>query len=128
MGFSSGTDRAAIEAQALEFSVEHIALGAAEATDLAAEVDYDLVLNGITGSVGLRPTLAALRAGHRLALANKESLVAGGELVLAEAKPGQLISADSEHSAINQAMRAGKHEEISRVIITASGGPLRGAN
>jgi 1-deoxy-D-xylulose-5-phosphate reductoisomerase len=126
VGLSAGSDRAAIEAQALEFSVEHIALGAAEATELAAEVDCDLVLNGITGSVGLRPTLAALRAGRRLALANKESLVAGGELVLAEARPGQLISVDSEHSAISQAMRAGRHDETSRVIITASGGPFRG--
>ena len=86
----------------------------------------DLVLNGITGSIGLRPTLAALKAGSLLALANKESLIAGGALVKSAAAKGQIIPVDSEHSAIAQALRSGEHHEISRLILTASGGPFRG--
>ena len=86
----------------------------------------DLVLNGITGSIGLRPTLAALKAGSLLALANKESLVAGGTLVKAAAHQGQIIPVDSEHSALVQALRSGEHREVSRLILTASGGPFRG--
>lgn len=85
----------------------------------------DLVLNGITGSIGLRPTLAALKAGSLLALANKESLVAGGTLVKAAAHQGQIIPVDSEHSALVQALRSGEHREVSRLILTASGGPFR---
>jgi 1-deoxy-D-xylulose-5-phosphate reductoisomerase len=86
----------------------------------------DLVLNGITGSIGLRPTLAALRAGSLLALANKESLIAGGALVKKASALGQIIPVDSEHSALAQALRSGKHHEVSRLILTASGGPFRG--
>lgn len=86
----------------------------------------DLVLNGITGSIGLRPTLAALAAGSLLALANKESLVAGGALVKGAARAGQIIPVDSEHSALAQALRSGEHSEVSRLILTASGGPFRG--
>jgi 1-deoxy-D-xylulose-5-phosphate reductoisomerase len=85
----------------------------------------DVTLNAMTGSIGLRPSLAALKVGNTLALANKESLVAGGPLVVAAAKPGQLIAVDSEHSAIAQALRSGTHSEIARVILTASGGPFR---
>jgi 1-deoxy-D-xylulose-5-phosphate reductoisomerase len=98
------------------------ALAAAEIAGLPA----DVVLNGITGSIGLRPTLAALKAGSLLALANKESLVAGGPLVKAAARVGQVIPVDSEHSAIAQALRAGAPGEVSRLILTASGGPFRG--
>ena len=83
------------------------------------------MLNAITGSIGLGPTLSALKAGNRVALANKESLVAGGELVMKLAKPDQLIPVDSEHSAIWQSMMAGKKEEVSRLVLTASGGPFR---
>jgi len=90
------------------------------------EVDADVVLNGITGSVGLGPTLAALEAGRTLALANKESLIVGGELVTALARPGQIVPVDSEHSALAQALRSGTHEEVRRLIVTASGGPFRG--
>lgn len=97
--------------------------GAAE--EVAAS-PTDLVLNAITGSIGLRPTLAALKAGSLLALANKESLVAGGPLVKAAAKPGQIIPVDSEHSALAQGLRAGSPNEVSRLILTASGGPFRG--
>jgi len=86
----------------------------------------DVVLNGITGSIGLAPTLAALRAGRTLALANKESLIAGGPLVKAAAAPGQIVPVDSEHSALAQCLRAGQHSEVARLVITASGGPFRG--
>ena len=85
-----------------------------------------VVLNGITGAAGLRPTLAALQAGNTLALANKESLVIGGRLVTDAADPGQLVAVDSEHSALAQALRAGARGEVRRLILTASGGPFRG--
>jgi len=101
-------------------------VGPEAATELAAR-DADVVLNGITGSVGLGPTLAALRAGSTLALANKESLVVGGPLVAAAAvRPDQIVPVDSEHSAIAQALRSGTHAEVRRLILTASGGPFRG--
>ncbi len=87
----------------------------------------DVVLNGVTGSVGLEPTLAALRAGSRLALANKESLVVGGALVRAARQhPDQIVPVDSEHSAMAQALRSGTHAEVARLVLTASGGPFRG--
>ncbi len=98
-----------------------------------------VVLNGITGSIGLRPTLAALESGATLALANKESLVIGGGLIAdAMAWPGQIVPVDSEHSALAQALRSGRHEkgltspvvtgesEVRRLVLTASGGPFRG--
>jgi 1-deoxy-D-xylulose-5-phosphate reductoisomerase len=84
------------------------------------------VLNGITGSIGLAPTLAALSSGATLALANKESLIVGGSLVTGAANPGQIVPVDSEHSAIAQCLRAGREEEVERLILTASGGPFRG--
>jgi 1-deoxy-D-xylulose-5-phosphate reductoisomerase len=86
------------------------------------------MLNAITGSVGLGPTLNALGVGNKVALANKESLIAGGDLVLRAAKPGQLIPVDSEHSALAQALRAGSKNEVSKLILTASGGPFRNRN
>jgi 1-deoxy-D-xylulose-5-phosphate reductoisomerase len=85
------------------------------------------VLNGMTGSVGLAPTLAALGAGRTLALANKESLVAGGPLVQAAVqRPDQLVPVDSEHSALAQCLRGGRAAEVRRLVLTASGGPFRG--
>ncbi len=99
--------------------------GPGAAAELAAR-GSDVVLNGITGSVGLRPTLAALAGGSTLALANKESLVVGGPLVTASARPGQIVPVDSEHSAIAQALRTGAHAEVRRIVLTASGGPFRG--
>jgi 1-deoxy-D-xylulose-5-phosphate reductoisomerase len=93
-------------------------------TEVAA-ISCDVVLNAITGSIGLAPTLAALDAGNRVALANKESLVAGGDLVLSRAKEDQLLPVDSEHSAIWQALIGEKKSEISQLILTASGGPFR---
>ena len=97
-----------------------------EAAAELASSDCDVVLNAITGAAGLEPTLAALRAGRTLALANKESLVIGGRLVTDLAAPGQLVSVDSEHSAFAQALRAGRSQEVARLILTASGGPFRG--
>ena len=98
-----------------------------------------VVVNGVTGSVGLAPTLAALRSGATLALANKESLVVGGSLVQrAQRRPGQVVPVDSEHSAMAQALLSGRHEkgmtapvvtgrsEVRRLVLTASGGPFRG--
>jgi len=93
-------------------------------TEVAA-ITCDVVLNAITGSIGLAPTLAALRVGNILALANKESLVAGGDMVMDLAKPGQLLPVDSEHSALWQALKSGTKSEVSKLILTASGGPFR---
>lgn len=97
-----------------------------DASTRAAEVGADVVLNGITGAIGLRPTLAALAVGSTLALANKESLIVGGELVRAAAAPGQIVPVDSEHSAIAQSLRGGRASEVRRLVVTASGGPFRG--
>ncbi|MFC8798307.1 1-deoxy-D-xylulose-5-phosphate reductoisomerase [Promicromonospora sp. NPDC057138] len=100
--------------------------GPGAATELAGR-GSDVVLNGITGSVGLRPTLAALAAGSTLALANKESLVVGGALVKAAVRhEGQIVPVDSEHSAIAQSLRSGAPSEVRKLVVTASGGPFRG--
>ncbi len=93
--------------------------------DLAHPSDA-VVLNAMTGSIGLAPTLAALNAGRTLALANKESLIVGGSLVKAAAAPGQIVPVDSEHSAIAQCLRGGRASEVRKLIVTASGGPFRG--
>ena len=97
-----------------------------DAATEAAGRPADVVLNGITGAIGLRPTLAALRSGARLALANKESLIIGGPIVHEAAAPGQIVPVDSEHSAIAQALRSGRAQEVRKLIVTASGGPFRG--
>ncbi len=100
-----------------------------EAAARLAGQGADVVLNGITGSVGLGPTLAALRAGSTLALANKESLVVGGRLVRrAQVRADQIVPVDSEHSAIAQCLRSGSRSEVRRIVLTASGGPFRGAD
>jgi 1-deoxy-D-xylulose-5-phosphate reductoisomerase len=108
-----------------EFALPKLIAGSEAAQEVAAW-PCDVVLNGITGSVGLAATLAALDAGRILALANKESFIAGGPLVKARAKPGQIVAVDSEHSAIAQCMRAGSADEVRRLVLTASGGPFRG--
>jgi 1-deoxy-D-xylulose-5-phosphate reductoisomerase len=113
------------EQQVAEFAPAYSGLGE-EASVEAAAMSADVVLNGITGAVGLRPTLAALDAGNTLALANKESLIMGGPLVLERAKPGQIVPVDSEHSAIAQCLRGGAPDEVRRLVLTASGGPFRG--
>ena len=104
-------------------------LDGADATEkLARESEADMVLNALVGAVGLGPSLAALQSGKMLALANKESLVIGGELImdLVKGEPDRLIAVDSEHSALAQALRGERREDVSRVLITASGGPFRG--
>ncbi|MEU1972352.1 1-deoxy-D-xylulose-5-phosphate reductoisomerase [Microbacterium sp. NPDC019599] len=126
VGLAAGSNRELVAAQADEFDVEYTAFGADEAEQLVRDVEADVVLNGITGSVGLGPTLAALECGRTLALANKESLIVGGTLVTSRAKPGQIVPVDSEHSAIAQALRSGEDEEVRRLVLTASGGPFRG--
>lgn len=116
------------EALGAEYGSEplpEILAGPDAATDLAASPCHT-VLNGITGSIGLAPTLAALEAGRTLALANKESLIVGGPLVKALAKPGQIIPVDSEHAALFQALAAGTRADVRKLVVTASGGPFRG--
>ena len=97
-----------------------------DASARVAGIPSDVVLNGITGSIGLAPTLAALESGATLALANKESLIVGGALVKSAAGPGQIVPVDSEHSAIAQCLRSGAAAEVHKLILTASGGPFRG--
>jgi 1-deoxy-D-xylulose-5-phosphate reductoisomerase len=99
-------------------------LAGPEAVAEVAAWPCDIVLNAVTGAVGLAATLAALDAGRVLALANKESLIMGGPLVTARAEPGQIVPVDSEHSAIAQCLRGGHAEEVSRLVLTASGGPF----
>jgi 1-deoxy-D-xylulose-5-phosphate reductoisomerase len=106
-----------------DFSVPKILAGPDAAAEVAAW-PCDVVLNGMTGSVGLAPTLAALEAGRTLALANKESLVAGGALLAPYLS--QVVPVDSEHSALAQCLRGGRAEEVRRLVLTASGGPFRG--
>jgi 1-deoxy-D-xylulose-5-phosphate reductoisomerase len=108
-----------------EYALPEILAGPRAAEELAAR-PADVVLNGITGSIGLGPTLSALAAGRTVALANKESLIAGGDLVLRAAAPGQLVPVDSEHSALAQCLRGGARGEVARLVLTASGGPFRG--
>ena len=108
-----------------EFVIPQILAGPTVATEIAG-MGCDVVLNGMTGSVGLKPTLAALDSGAILALANKESLVVGGKVVTSAAQPGQIVPVDSEHSALAQALRAGAEHEVARLVLTASGGPFRG--
>jgi 1-deoxy-D-xylulose-5-phosphate reductoisomerase len=150
VGLAAGRDGAALAAQADEFGVRAVALGdhdaaaqlAAARSELEvrggtagvaelASMDADLVVNGMTGAVGLEPTLAALHAGTPVALANKESLIVGGDLVVAAAdaaggRESHLIPVDSEHSALAQCLRGGRRDEVGRLVLTASGGPFRG--
>ena len=138
---SAGSDPALVIEQARALKVSYVSVvsnadviaqalpgvkvidGELASTEIAS-LACDVVINGITGSIGLGPTLAALDAGNILALANKESLVVAGDLVMSKAKPLQIIPVDSEHSAIWQSALAGKRDEISKVILTASGGPF----
>ena len=126
VGLAAGRNRELVEAQAAEFGVADVALGSVDAERLVRSVEADVVLNGITGSVGLGPTLAVLETTATLALANKESLIVGGALVRDLVRPGQLVPVDSEHSAIAQALLAGTAAEVRRLVLTASGGPFRG--
>jgi len=133
------------QAQALRLNPDHIAVadpqaaetitaalggavrtGATAAADLVKAVPCDTVLNALVGSLGLAATMATIEVGASLALANKESLVAGGTLVTESAAPGQIIPVDSEHSAMAQCLRSGSRTEVDRIVLTASGGPFRG--
>jgi 1-deoxy-D-xylulose-5-phosphate reductoisomerase len=126
VGLAAGSNAELLEEQAERFGVRATALGAEDAEALVGDVEADVVVNGITGAAGLGPTLAALASGAVLALANKESLIIGGELVTGAAAPGQLVPVDSEHSAIAQCLASGTHDEVRRLVLTASGGPFRG--
>ena len=108
-----------------EFRIPKIVAGPEAVAEVAAWPG-DTVLNGVTGALGLSATLAALDSGRTLALANKESLIVGGPLVKARAKPGQIVPVDSEHSALAQCLRGGAAGEVRRLVVTASGGPFRG--
>ena len=99
-----------------------------QAVEALAGQPCTVVLNGMAGAAGLMPTLAALRAGSTLALANKESLIIGGPLVKRIAGPDQIVPVDSEHSALAQALRSGRADEVRRLVLTASGGPFRGCS
>jgi 1-deoxy-D-xylulose-5-phosphate reductoisomerase len=122
---AGGSQEQLFEEQVAEFAPAYHGLGE-DASVEAAWLDCDVVLNAITGAVGLRPTVAALEAGNTLALANKESLIIGGPVVTRLADPGQVVPVDSEHSALAQCLRAGTPEEVRRLVLTASGGPFRG--
>lgn len=122
---AGGSNLELFDAQVAEFAPAHSGLGE-EASIEAAGMDCDVVLNGITGAVGLLPTLTALDAGTTLALANKESLIIGGELVTSRARPGQIVPVDSEHSALAQCLGSGDPTEVRKLVLTASGGPFRG--
>jgi 1-deoxy-D-xylulose-5-phosphate reductoisomerase len=137
----AGTNPDLLARQRAETGVTNIAVAKADAAAQVGDVTYagsdavtqlventeaDVVLNALVGALGLKPTLAALATDARLALANKESLVAGGPLVLKAAKPGQIVPVDSEHSAMAQCLRGGTPDEVAKIVLTASGGPFRG--
>ncbi|WP_430331995.1 1-deoxy-D-xylulose-5-phosphate reductoisomerase [Rhodococcus sp. ACT016] len=124
----TGVTRVAVAdpAAAARLDLPGVLSGPDAVTELVRGTEADVVLNALVGSLGLEPTLAALESGARLALANKESLVAGGPLVTAAASPGQIVPVDSEHSALAQCLRGGRADEVERLVLTASGGPFRG--
>src|SRR6476660_2851921 len=129
----ANTDLLAEQARAFGVPAELARSGADEPgvlAELAAHPDADVVLNAVVGFAGLPATIAALAAGKRLALANKESLIAAGPVV-AKARAaggGEIVPVDSEHSAVWQCLRSGRSTEVARIILTASGGPFRGRN
>lgn len=128
VGLAAGQNASVLEEQRIRFglSSSQAVLGASAATQLVQETEADVVVNGITGSIGLEPTLATLQTGKTLALANKESLIVGGKLVKDAAAAGQIVPVDSEHSALAQCLLAGEPSEVRKLILTASGGPFRG--
>ncbi len=128
VGLAAGSNSELLNAQATLLGVEtsKAVLGAQAATELVENTEADVVVNGITGSIGLAPTLATLATGKTLALANKESLIVGGRLVTDAARPGQIVPVDSEHSALAQCLLGGTAAEVRKLILTASGGPFRG--
>ncbi len=126
VGLAAGQNKELLDQQSDEFGGVRAVQGAEAATRLVEETEADVVVNGITGSIGLAPTLATLKTGKTLALANKESLIVGGRLVTEAAAPGQIVPVDSEHSALAQCLLGGAKSEVRKLILTASGGPFRG--
>lgn len=126
ISFNSNLALARDQAQLFSLSPDQVAQGHSQAAELVLTSSADVVLNGITGSAGLMATIATLESGKTLALANKESLIVGGELVTRLAAPGQIVPVDSEHSAIAQCLRSGSSSEVRKLVLTASGGPFRG--
>jgi len=128
VGLAAGQNSDLLEAQRAKFGLSpaKAVQGAVAATGLVEDTEAHVVVNGITGSIGLAPTLAVLNTGKTLALANKESLIVGGKLVTQAAKPGQIVPVDSEHSALAQCLLGGSAAEVRKLILTASGGPFRG--
>ncbi|CRZ15021.1 1-deoxy-D-xylulose 5-phosphate reductoisomerase [Mycolicibacterium neworleansense] len=124
---ATGVRNVALADQAAADQVGDVTYAGPDAvTRLVENTEADVVLNALVGALGLAPTLAALGTGARLALANKESLVAGGPLVLKAAAPGQIVPVDSEHSAMAQCLRGGTADEVAKIVLTASGGPFLG--
>lgn len=128
VGLAAGQNHELLSVQREQFSLraDQAVLGADAATELVLNTNADVVVNGITGSIGLAATLATLKTGKTLALANKESLIVGGKLVKDAAAAGQIVPVDSEHSALAQCLLGGKATEVRKLILTASGGPFRG--
>jgi 1-deoxy-D-xylulose-5-phosphate reductoisomerase len=124
----AGTDEEALRRQAAEFGAGTTGLGSDAAAEVASRSDVDVVLNAVVGAAGLRASVAALETGKMLALANKESLVAGGKVCLAAAERGggRMVPVDSEHSALAQCLEGRDRQTIARIVLTASGGPFRG--
>jgi len=127
VGLAAGSKSEQLERQAEEFGVARSGLGAGAALDLATLEEADIVLNAVVGAAGLRASVAALASGKRLALANKESLVAGGEICLRTARDsgGTIVAVDSEHAALAQCLAGVDPDTIQRLVLTASGGPFR---
>ncbi|WP_280363915.1 1-deoxy-D-xylulose-5-phosphate reductoisomerase [Nocardia wallacei] len=123
---ATGTGNVAVADPAAAAKLGVALAGPDAVTELVRRTEADVVLNALVGALGLEPTLATLESGRRLALANKESLVAGGSLVTRAAAPGQIVPVDSEHSAMAQCLRSGRESEVDRLVLTASGGPFRG--
>ncbi|MGH2693233.1 MAG: 1-deoxy-D-xylulose-5-phosphate reductoisomerase [Actinomycetota bacterium] len=127
VGLVAGRDADGLRRQVEEFGVTHSGLGSHAAMEIATRAEVDVVLNAIVGAAGLRATVAALGMGKTVALANKESLVAGGEVCVAAAAAGggRIVPVDSEHAAIAQCLQGRDRESVERIILTASGGPFR---
>ncbi|HEX2052118.1 MAG TPA: 1-deoxy-D-xylulose-5-phosphate reductoisomerase [Actinomycetota bacterium] len=141
VALAAGSDSATLLAQAKEFDVKLLGIvsgpmdapegvtvfeGESSAERVVQESDAHLVLNAVVGAAGLKATMATVLAGKTLALANKESLVAGGELVMSKVMEGQLRPVDSEHSSLWQLLDGLPPDRVRRVLLTGSGGPFRG--